>query len=477
MVKQLRTYFEVIRSNISIVVPMGLYYFWLGITFQSPDFALSDTVDPFTAAPWLISSVSYAIGYLVLVVWCRKIVTFFLNKWFLVAVCVAMSSGSLISVASRADVTAFTAFSPWLDYLGMIVTCAGATFVIVITASLVVFNGVRVTLLVSLAGMFLAAVVMIGMDGLGLLDADLFKVLLPLLLIPANLVAFRRLPLTRVFTSGFEKKTVWPLKLLATAALHGFAFGFLVVAYSVLDVEGSTALFNGSGYIVAALLLLAVMLFVLRTDFNQLMYYEAFPIMALGILLVALDTRVGAFGLGIIAVGFAFLHVALDGVSSYLSRQFGINAPWIISLDTFSLAAGQTLGVGFSLALLQMGVPLSSVASCFLFVVLVGALCLSGAKNVRLGWGVVRLSAGNQTMSPREWAVQQLSLDKGLTSRETEIAMHLADGQSRKQIAEELTVSDQTVKSHVSHIYAKLDVHSKEELAALIERNAQSFEE
>ena len=141
------------------------------------------------------------------------------------------------------------------------------------------------------------------------------------------------------------------------------------------------------------------------------------------------------------------------------------------------MAAGQTLGVGFSLALLQMGVPLSSVASCFLFVVLVGALCLSGAKNVRLGWGVVRLSAGNQTMSPREWAVQQLSLDKGLTSRETEIAMHLADGQSRKQIAEELTVSDQTVKSHVSHIYAKLDVHSKEELAALIERNAQSFEE
>ena len=119
-------------------------------------------------------------------------------------------------------------------------------------------------------------VVMIAVcDGLGFAcTADLFKVLLPLLLIPANLVAFRRLPLTRVFTSGFEKKTVWPLKLLATAALHGFAFGFLVVAYSVLDVEGSTALFNGSGYIVAALLLLAVMLFVLRTDFNQLMYYD-----------------------------------------------------------------------------------------------------------------------------------------------------------------------------------------------------------
>ena len=39
-------------------------------------------------------------------------------------------------------------------------------------------------------------------------------------------------------------------------------------------------------------------------------------------------------------------------------------------------------------------------------------------------------------------------------------------------IQDELTVSYNTVKTHVSHIYAKLDVHSHQELFDLVERQA-----
>lgn len=50
-----------------------------------------------------------------------------------------------------------------------------------------------------------------------------------------------------------------------------------------------------------------------------------------------------------------------------------------------------------------------------------------------------------------------------LTRRETEILEHIAEGKSRKKIAEELFIDLETVKSHIKNIYQKLDVHSKED--------------
>lgn len=57
----------------------------------------------------------------------------------------------------------------------------------------------------------------------------------------------------------------------------------------------------------------------------------------------------------------------------------------------------------------------------------------------------------------------QRNAQSPLTRRETEVLEHIATGKSRRRIAEELFVDLETVKSHVKNIYAKLDVHSKEE--------------
>ena len=48
--------------------------------------------------------------------------------------------------------------------------------------------------------------------------------------------------------------------------------------------------------------------------------------------------------------------------------------------------------------------------------------------------------------------------DLGLSKREYEVLMAIADGLSNKQIADKLFVSESTVKTHVSNIYIKLDV-------------------
>ena len=48
-----------------------------------------------------------------------------------------------------------------------------------------------------------------------------------------------------------------------------------------------------------------------------------------------------------------------------------------------------------------------------------------------------------------------------LTDRETEVLAMIAEGKSNKETAVALHISDQTVKNHISHIFAKLDVSDR----------------
>ena len=55
-----------------------------------------------------------------------------------------------------------------------------------------------------------------------------------------------------------------------------------------------------------------------------------------------------------------------------------------------------------------------------------------------------------------------------LTAREAEILLLTARGHSSTFIAEQLFISASTVRFHQQNIYRKLDVHSRQELLALV---------
>ncbi len=57
----------------------------------------------------------------------------------------------------------------------------------------------------------------------------------------------------------------------------------------------------------------------------------------------------------------------------------------------------------------------------------------------------------------------------GLSARETEIFLLLAQGRSRPYIRDSLYLSKNTVATHIRHIYEKLGVHSQQELIDLVE--------
>jgi DNA-binding NarL/FixJ family response regulator len=49
----------------------------------------------------------------------------------------------------------------------------------------------------------------------------------------------------------------------------------------------------------------------------------------------------------------------------------------------------------------------------------------------------------------------------GLSNREAEVLMSIAAGKTNQQIAQELTISLQTVKKHVANIFGKLNAHNR----------------
>lgn len=60
--------------------------------------------------------------------------------------------------------------------------------------------------------------------------------------------------------------------------------------------------------------------------------------------------------------------------------------------------------------------------------------------------------------------------DEGLTEREKEVLLLIADGQSNKEIAEELHISVKTVKTHVSNLLMKCELEDRTQLAVLAHR-------
>jgi len=74
-------------------------------------------------------------------------------------------------------------------------------------------------------------------------------------------------------------------------------------------------------------------------------------------------------------------------------------------------------------------------------------------------------------------AVQSPADAAGLTEREVTLVRALARGLSNKQISQELWITEQTVKFHLSNIYRKLDVHNRTGAMRWAHENGLSGEE
>ncbi len=86
-------------------------------------------------------------------------------------------------------------------------------------------------------------------------------------------------------------------------------------------------------------------------------------------------------------------------------------------------------------------------------------------------------SLGETKPKPFHQAIEDLSCEGGLTPQESNVLAQLARGLNARSISDSMTLSSNTVRSHMRSVYAKLDVHSQQELIELVNRRAESVKE
>jgi DNA-binding NarL/FixJ family response regulator len=92
---------------------------------------------------------------------------------------------------------------------------------------------------------------------------------------------------------------------------------------------------------------------------------------------------------------------------------------------------------------------------------------------------IVRIAAGEQVVAatpdaphdPRPEELAWPGRSEGLTERESEVLVLLAEGLSNREIATALYLSPETIKSYLRPIYAKLDVRNRVEATAYVHRS------
>ncbi|MBR2836152.1 MAG: helix-turn-helix transcriptional regulator [Coriobacteriales bacterium] len=185
-----------------------------------------------------------------------------------------------------------------------------------------------------------------------------------------------------------------------------------------------------------------------------------------------LSTHAGA-ALFSVFMGVVLCNIAYRyGVSALRLFGFAQAAASLASLTGALLAFRAGLeGDSFTLAVAAMGLAL-----CICYVI------LTRKQEGEIVWGVdpslgedtALLEAAHDQQGDAETPehlferCSRIAYEYGLTRREEEVLVLLAQGQTAKQIEDTLVVTNSTVKSHTHAVYQKLGLHSRAELIEFV---------
>ena len=297
----------------------------------------------------------------------------------------------------------------------------------------------------------------------------------------------------RAEADGSERRDP-PSHARGALSKHDFLNVFLVsgvctfalsIVYGILDTAatGTSAspaasiLISQFGGIAAAAVFLAY--FGTRSKPNPSMLFNVvFGILATGILFLPFLSNDYAVSLNILAAaGWKLVMLALFYlvVTTYAHCRtkllVGISLAY--ALPRFGLFVGQNvaqlLGVGSTADFVRT----TAVAFFLLYLILMVIWMVNSHERKR---AESQARAADELLgrfaqeqeSVRKLRCDALADDHGLTNREKDILYLLAQGRDLAFICETLFLSKNTVKSYQKTIYAKLDVHSKQEIIDLV---------
>lgn len=220
-------------------------------------------------------------------------------------------------------------------------------------------------------------------------------------------------------------------------------------------------------------------------------FQAAFPFVATGFVVFSLTGLGPSTAFACFANFFFEFMLVVIAVHS-VSDRAGLGA---CALPAYCLAIGLALTLacaGTVVSLVTRDLWLDSLPGFALsIVVCIYVLSMALVMQARAGRG--RGDAGAQDAQGKAGAAQEesgcspaariestvsrwadeMAEEHGLTARERQILALVVRGTDTPTIASELGVSDNTVRTHKKSLYRKLEVHSKQELLALMQGNGE----
>lgn len=265
----------------------------------------------------------------------------------------------------------------------------------------------------------------------------------------------------------------FPVKGLITLLIQGVSFGFGLGLLQFWGDEFVPSRVGGAFSSAVASLILILVAFRFKADFSRLVYFVGFPLMAAGFLMMSISDGLLSVGNVIQASGFCYQFMLSLCLLVYLSRVMGI--PMIacgsvgVFCTTFGLVVGGCLGAFAVSTDLMDTVGIKGLASCMGFALLLVALYASGRSTLEQTWCAGSPGVFCDELDVLGGKARSLAASRNLTPRETEVLTLAAHGRNRRSIASALCISEETAKAHLKSVYAKIGVHTQQELIDAVE--------
>ena len=155
---------------------------------------------------------------------------------------------------------------------------------------------------------------------------------------------------------------------------------------------------------------------------------------------------------------YLFAHL-IDNPREHPARFWGMQVVTLIAT-----VAGTAMGIMLREPLGTLQVMVPSFISTYFLLVFVACFQRAWTEPQVPNQSAASIEP-NTTIKNR---CEQLSRDSRLTQRESDVLQLIARGWTVDMAARRLVVSPGTVRTHLKHLYVKLDVHSREELLVTI---------
>ena len=317
------------------------------------------------------------------------------------------------------------------------------------------------------------------------------------------------------------------VRLVVPVALFGFALGVLrTVANQIVlpAADFTTLLVIGAGTCLGMLIIFATIFVAKNEGHWDLIFRTLMPFIALSAFaLPFLHTSSSMPACLALIAGYMCFEALMWIFFADLAQEFRLSPIFVFGIGRGTLALASILGTLFAMApsdgfsFIGNGLEDSSGALIVMFFLIVAyvvsprqrevkAVVMSPASAKRVDQGteslkehIAELNAKpggapeqqNAPAKPAESAPPaspQQDADDGkkakgrfhaqceaiadrylLSRRETEVMFLLAKGHNASFIQEELCISKSTAKTHINHIYRKLDIHTQQELLSMVE--------